>query len=115
MKTDGAGTLSFGSAPGSTNRINVSSNSYTYSSTGNHDIILVSVTSSEAVTITLPIASAINNIVDIVDAAGNAGTNNITIVPNANETIVGETTLVINADYNSVTLYPNGSTSWLII
>ena len=75
MKTDGSGTLSFGPSSGSTNRINVSSNSYTYSSTGRHDIVLVTTTISEAVTITLPIASTINNIVDIVDSGGNASAN----------------------------------------
>ena len=50
----------------------------------------------------------------IKDAGGLAGTNNITIATEGAEKIDGLDTLVINNNYNSVTLYSDG-TNWFAI
>ena len=45
----------------------------------------------------------------IVDEGGLAGTNNITITCQGGETISGQSSLVIDGNYNTVVLYSDGS------
>lgn len=50
-----------------------------------------------------------NRIFIIKDESGGAGTNNITIITDAGETIDGAPSVVIDADYGVVRLYSNGT------
>jgi hypothetical protein len=79
-------------------------------------IVGVTYTSTGAVAITLPDASSLVNpsrtAYTIVDEGGLAGTNAITITPAAG-TINGAANLVLNENYNSASLYNNG-TNWFI-
>ena len=52
-------------------------------------------------------------IIHIKDAGGNAGTNNITITTEGSETIDGAATKVLNTNYQSVSLYSDGS-NWFV-
>lgn len=49
----------------------------------------------------------------VKDAGGNAGTNNITIVTEGAETIDGNASAIISGDYDSLTLFSDGS-NWFI-
>ena len=88
----------------------------TYDLLAGDDILLVTYTATAAMTsLTLPTAQTIDGrVIVIKDAGGNANTNNITIDTEAAQTIDGAATLVINTDYDSVTLVCDG-TNWLII
>jgi len=79
-------------------------------------ILHVTYTTTAAVTsLTLPTAQTVEGrTIVIKDAGGNAVANNITIDTEASEKIDGADTYVINGDYNSVTLYSNGS-HWFVI
>ena len=55
-----------------------------------------------------------NRVYMIKDQSGNAGTNNITIATGGSETIDGDATLVIAADFGGVVLYSNGS-NWFVL
>lgn len=71
--------------------------------------------SSNAITITLPLITTTKTTINIIDVSGSARANNITIVPNVADTILGFTSLVINNDYNGYQLISNNTTSqWLI-
>jgi hypothetical protein len=78
-------------------------------------ILNVTYTSIAAVTsLTLPTAQVISGrVIHIKDAGGNAGSNNITIDTEGSETIDGAATLVLSANYESVSLYCDGS-NWFI-
>lgn len=73
-------------------------------------------TSSIAITINLPAASSYQDgyRLSIKDKTGNAGTNNITIDPNASETIDGATTFVMNSNWMSLDIMTDG-TNWFVI
>ena len=87
----------------------------TYSILASDNIIHSTYSATGAVTITLPTAQLVSGrIITIKDAGGNAGTNNITIATEGAEKIDGLDTLVINNNYNSVTLYSDG-TNWFAI
>jgi len=79
-------------------------------------ILDVTYTSTAAVTsLTLMTAQVVaGRIVIIKDSGGAAATNNITIDTEGAETIDGAATLVMNANYESVTLYCDG-TNWFVI
>lgn len=79
------------------------------------DSIIGCDTSSSAITLNLPSCASCTAgfCFKFKDEGGNASTNNITIDPNASETIDGETTFVINTDYDALTIYTNGS-NWFI-
>ena len=79
-------------------------------------ILHVTYTGTAAVTsLTLPTAQCVDGrLVIIKDAGGNASVNNITVDTEGAETIDGAATAVISGDYDSITLYSNG-TNWYII
>ena len=78
-------------------------------------ILNVTYTTTGAVTsLTLPTAQTTDGrMIIIKDAAGNAGTNNITIDTEGSETIDGIATAVISTNYSSLSLYSDGS-NWFI-
>jgi len=87
----------------------------TYDLLATDEILHVTYTATAAVTsLTLPTAQVVmGRIVIIKDAGGLAGTNNITIDTEGSAEIDGESTVVINANYNAVTIYCDG-TNWFI-
>lgn len=79
------------------------------------DRILVDV-SSAAVTVTLPSSPSVGDEVRIVDAEGNAGTNNITVARNGSKITGLDENLVIDVDNGSVELvYYSVSRGWIIV
>lgn len=78
-----------------------------------HLELWVTRTSAGTCAIALPASGAdyAGRKITIIDAGGGAGTYNITITPNGSEKINGESTFVISANYNSVTLTCSGSAS----
>jgi len=79
-------------------------------------IILVTYTATGAVTsLTIPtLLCKAGNWFIIKDAGGLAGTNNITIDTEGSQKIDGQDTLVINTNYDHVTLYCDGSNLFII-
>lgn len=77
---------------------------------GQSHVVGVTYTSTGAVTLTITSdAIASGFLLHIKDEGGNAGTNNITIATEGAETIDGQVSITVNADYNKVSLYSNGS------
>jgi hypothetical protein len=90
-------------------------NESTYTLTENDEFVGVIYTATGTVTITLPLISSVGKIkYYITDEGGNSTTNNITIVPTGADTIIGDTSLIINGNYTSVSLYNNGVSGWFI-
>ena len=80
----------------------------TYTVLRTDDIIHSTYSATGAVTITIPTSlMAEKKTFTIKDAAGKAGTNNITI--DSADNIDGAGTYVINSDYDSITLYSDGN------
>ena len=75
----------------------------------NDNVVLVDA-SGGARNITLPTPTS-GRVLQVKDKLGNAATNNITILPNASETIDGASSKVISAAYGSVQLVSDG-TNW---
>lgn len=54
----------------------------------------------------------------ICDEGGQAGTNNITVQPTGTNTIISESSVIIDGNYNSINVYSNGGTdaagTWFI-
>lgn len=77
---------------------------------------IIEVTGGLPLTLTLPKAAVAGKgrVFVIKDAAGGAGTNNITIDGDGSETIDGTTTKVISTNYGAVWLYSSG-TAWFTI
>jgi len=68
-----------------------------------------------AVAVTLPVG-ADGQMFLFVDGTGDAGSNNITITPNGSETILGEATLVLNKNKQSVMIqYDATNTDWRVL
>lgn len=79
----------------------------------NGQLLLVDTTTG-AVTVNLP-PSGGDNVVTIVDAAGNTSTNAITINRSGSDTILGDTALTVTSDYANVTLaIDSASTDWKV-
>jgi len=85
----------------------------TYSLLTTDCILAVNYTATGAVSITISTTQCVSGrIIEIKDSGGNANANNITITPQV-ETIDGAANLVICGDYDSVSLYADGS-NWFI-
>jgi len=109
----GAGTTKL--AGGVTHNV-TTVNAATYDLATDDYILNVTYPGTAAVTsLTLMTAQTLaGRVVHIKDASGNAGTNNITIDTEGSETIDGAATLTINTNYQSYSLYSDGS-DWFII
>ena len=87
----------------------------TYTAVSTDMLLGVTYTATGSVTINLPQVSTIpDKVYKIVDEGGNANVNHITVDPYSTETIVGESSLVINANHNSLSVYNDGGTKWFI-
>lgn len=66
---------------------------------------------SNAFTVTLPLASTAGVAKEywIYDETGNASNNNITVVRSGSDTLNGETSYVLDSNYELVKIYSNGS------
>jgi len=77
-----------------------------------HDNVILVNTSGGAISITLP-SPTNGRVLKVKDSTGNAGTNNITILPFASELIDGASSKVINFNYGSCNLVSDG-TNWFL-
>ena len=91
-------------------------NAATYDLLASDYFVHVTYTGTGAVTsLTLPTAQTVSGrTIVIKDAGGNASVNNITVDTQASETIDGAATAVMNADYEWLKLYSDGS-DWFIV
>lgn len=81
----------------------------------NDCIVQTNLTVPGAVAVTLP-AGVQKYVYFISDGLGDAGTNNITITPNAGETIGGASTYVIDSDYGGVMLsFQSSDNDWKVV
>jgi hypothetical protein len=88
-------------------------NTSTYTVLQTDILVGVTYTITGTVTITLPLASIFTNRpLHIVDEGGNAQNNNITIVTTGGDTIVGQSSALINLNYMALGLYSNGTNAW---
>lgn len=84
------------------------------------DIIAVTATdpggSNVASTVTLPLISSLTTPKRfiVVDEGGGASVNNITISASVPNLIIGETSLVLQNDYNSISLYHDSGNKWFV-
>lgn len=84
------------------------------------DIIAVQNSTTSPLTVTLP---KISNLTTpnkykkyrIVDEGGNAGEYQIIVQCSDSDTINGEDSIAINQNYNSITIYSDGSDKWFLI
>lgn len=66
-------------------------------------------------TITLPlISSAGQKRYFITDSTGKAGLYNIRVVPSGSDTIVGTSSVTINSNYSSISMYNNEVNNWIL-
>lgn len=89
-----------------------------YSVLQSDDILAVDTTAGPVI-INLPQISSLatpNNYktYSIVDEGGNAGSDNISVTSFAGDTIIGDTNVLINSDYNAITIYNDGNNTWFI-
>jgi hypothetical protein len=77
------------------------------------DVVVVRKSSGAATTVNLPASPATGQQHTIKDGKGDAATNNLTITPNSGN-IDGAATLVMNINYDSVTVVYDG-TEWVVI
>lgn len=81
----------------------------------NDCIVQTNLTVAGAVAVTLP-AGVQKYVYFISDGKGDAGTNNITITPNAGETIGGASTYVIDSNYGGVMLaFQSSDNDWKVV
>lgn len=80
----------------------------------NTGIVRVDQTVGAAITLNLPAAASKTCPVLIADWKGDAGTNNVTIVPNGAEKIQGQSTWTIAGDTGSVFLRPIAGAGYVI-
>jgi len=77
-------------------------------------VVGVDTSGGSEVTITLPAASAGVQTYTIADVGGSAGTYNIVIAADGTDTIGGASSFTINAAYNSIIIYSDGTDAWLL-
>lgn len=79
-------------------------------------ILHVTYPATGAVSIEIPsaFATGVWYPVDIKDASGNAGVNNITITTEGSETIDGAATAVINSNYSAIKIYTDGTNFFIL-
>ena len=77
---------------------------------------IMGVSASSALEIRLPAASGYSagQHFTIKDEAGNANTNNITILATGAETIDGRSSIILESPYSAVNLYTDGSSKFFI-
>ncbi len=90
---------------------------YTRSANGTIDLtsddsVLFVITASTAATVNLPADPAVGQPYVIIDVSGNAGTNNITLVPAGSHTINGDADYVIADNHGSASVIFNTSSYW---
>ena len=72
--------------------------------------------SSTAKTVTLPASAVMGDEIRIIDATGNASTNNITVARNGHNIVGSATDLIINTDRAGIGLvYYNATQGWILI
>jgi|694.fasta_scaffold01586_2 hypothetical protein len=111
LRTDASGVLTW--AYYGYGRIEVTGTSYTAGSTDDIIGVVTVSTPSTPVTVTLPVISGYKQY-HIIDEGGYASINTITINPGSGNTINGLSSTTITADYNSLSIYNNGSSQWFI-
>jgi hypothetical protein len=90
----------------------ITSSTYTVDTTST-DYIIYTDSTSNAITITLPVPTN-GRFLIIQDKTGQASTNNITIKQNASETLNGLTQYVLAQNYNGLTITSDG-TNWSVL
>ncbi len=109
LLTNGSGVASWGSA-GETWAIKTAA--YTAAA---GDGVMVD-TDSSAITITLPVSGTLGDVIRIMDATGNAATNNITVARNGNNIQGAATDLTIATNRAAIGLvYVNATEGWVLI
>ena len=81
------------------------------------DVILsckYSITGAQTITVPLSSTIDIGKVYHIVDTDGNALNNNITIVTSGSDTINGQTSVLMNINYQSISIYNDVSGKWYI-
>ena len=77
--------------------------------TNEYLIYVDTATATGGVSITLPLASSVGNqTFYVIDATGDASTKNITILASGSDLICGQSSVLINTSYTSLTLFAYG-------
>lgn len=119
MYTDGSGSLIFADPQKHKVRQEITTVSDTISANTHLAAILTNTVVSDAGTVVyLPTATASgqNKQVTIVDEAGVAGNfgQSISIKTSGGDSLLGTDTFILSQNYNSITLYTNGSDAWFV-
>ena len=116
IKTDGNGNLSFtnqSGGGGSGDNLSLTALKTSNYTASNWEMVLVNlVGASSDVTVTLPAASSDKQVA--VKIAGAAMGKRVIVDGNASETIDGETTKILDSDYESIHMISDGSNWWRI-
>ena len=116
IKTDGNGNLSFtnqSGGGGSGDNLSLTALKTSNYTASNWEMVLVNlVGASTDVTVTLPAASSDKQVA--VKIAGAAMGKRVIVDGNASETIDGETTKILDSDYESIHMISDGSNWWRI-
>jgi len=90
-------------------------NAATYSLLTTDNILHVTYAATGECTVTWPTAQIVSGrLIRVKDAAGNSNTNAITIVTEGSQLIDGQANYELTADYNSVTIYCDGSNLFVV-
>lgn len=91
-------------------------NAATYSILATDTIIAVTYTSTGVCTVTLPLSSAVDTgkFYHIIDESGNCTANNIKINTSGGSTIEGDTSVLMNISYSSISVYKTSDGNWKI-
>src|ERR1051325_1634190 len=84
---------------------------------GNHGVAVINKTSGAATQVTLPARSKNGDFAFVKDGKGDAGTNHVTIIPDAttnNTTIDGQASFVLSVNYGAALFLHNG-TEWSLL